>query len=108
MSELAGLGAHPQVFCKLSGLPAEAKGQWNDAQVIPFLDAAAEAFGPDRLMWGSDWPVSSIDTAASAGGAYLAGDRQRWFRTVAEWADARGLAAEKLFWSNALGFYGIR
>jgi L-fuconolactonase len=36
------------------------------------------------------------------------GSRQRWFRTVADWAALRDLDAEALFWSNALTFYGIR
>lgn len=104
---LGALARHPQVFCKLSGLPAEAGGQWTDAQVAPFLDATLEAFGPQRLMWGSDWPVSSID-AGHDGGAYAVGARQRWFRTVADWAGTKDLSLEDIFWSNALAFYGIR
>ncbi|MGF2949856.1 amidohydrolase family protein [Microbacterium alcoholitolerans] len=108
LGDLRELASSPQVFCKLSGLPAETGGHWADAQVVPFLDAALAAFGEGRLMWGSDWPVSSIDFRAPDGGAYLAGARQRWFRTVADWAVSRGLDAEKIFWSNALAFYGIR
>lgn len=108
LRDLDALAQHPQVFCKLSGLPAESGGVWTDAQMQPFLDAALDAFGPERLMWGSDWPVSSIDAGRLAGGAYVVGSRQRWFRTVADWAGLRGLDAEALFWSNALTFYGIR
>ena len=107
LTDLGELASHPQVFCKLSGLPAETGGVWTDAQIRPFLDAALDAFGPDRLMWGSDWPVSSVE-AGPDGGEYLVGARQRWFRTVADWAVDRGVDAEKLFWSNALTFYGIR
>jgi L-fuconolactonase len=105
--DLGMLAQHPQVFCKLSGLPAEAGGEWTDAQVVPFLDTVLTAFGPQRLMWGSDWPVSSID-AGHHGGAYVIGARQRWFRTVADWAATRDLPLEDVFWSNALAFYGIR
>lgn len=108
LGDVRELASSPQVFCKLSGLPAEAGGVWTDEQVAPFLDGVADAFGPDRLMWGSDWPVSSIDFNAADGGAYLVGARQRWFRTVADWAERRGLDAEQIFWSNALTFYGIR
>lgn len=107
LTDLRALAEHPQVRCKLSGLPAESGGTWTDAQVAPFLDAAAEAFGPDRLMWGSDWPVSSIDLSRGGAG-WLAGARRSWFRTVAGWADVRGLDADALFRSNALAFYGIR
>ncbi|MFD5214462.1 amidohydrolase family protein [Microbacterium sp. NPDC058345] len=108
LRDLSELARHPQVFCKLSGLPAESGGAWTAAQVEPFLDAAAEAFGEHRLMWGSDWPVSSVDVTASDGGEYLAGARDGWFRTVVEWAQKRGLDTEQVFWSNALAFYGIR
>lgn len=57
---LGELARHSQVFCKLAGLPAEAWGDWSPSQVEPFLDAATQAFGPERLMWGSDWPVSAV------------------------------------------------
>lgn len=105
LSAIGELAQHPQVSCKLSGLPAEAGGAWSEAQVIPFLDAALEAFGPERLLWGSDWPVSSIDAHADV---YQQGDRARWFRAVAGWAATRGVDADALFWSNALRAYGIR
>ncbi|CAL1516966.1 amidohydrolase family protein [Chitinophaga sp. MM2321] len=48
----------PNVYCKLSGLVTEADWQhWEPAHFTPFLDVVLEAFGPDRLMFGSDWPV---------------------------------------------------
>ena len=48
----------PNVCCKLSGLVTEANwASWTPAQLRPYLDAALEAFGPARLMIGSDWPV---------------------------------------------------
>jgi L-fuconolactonase len=48
----------PNVCCKLSGLVTEADWtSWTPAQLRPYLDAALEAFGPSRLMIGSDWPV---------------------------------------------------
>jgi len=127
LGDLRELASSPQVFCKLSGLPAETGATWTDAQVAPFLDAALDAFGPDRLLWGSDWPVSSVDTRAVCdgaggdvvggerpgaerlgGGAYVVGGRGGWFRTVSDWAQRREVDAEALFWSNALRFYGIR
>jgi len=100
--DIADLARHPQVFCKLSGLPAETGGEWTDAQVAPFFDAALEAFGPERLMWGSDWPVSAVS------GDFVPGSRQRWLQTVVDWAASRGVDADGLFWENALAFYGIR
>ena len=54
----ARLARHENVSCKLSGLVTEAEwAAWTDADLLPCLDAAAEAFGPERLMFGSDWPV---------------------------------------------------
>jgi len=102
LRDLVDLAQHPQAYCKVSGLPGENGGEWSDAQVEPFLDAVLEAFGPERLMWGSDWPVSSVADD------YVAGSRDRWFRTVSDWAASRGVPAERLFWHNALAFYGIR
>jgi len=52
------LAQFPNVFCKLSGLVTEADWRgWTAEQITPYLDVAFEAFGPDRLMIGSDWPV---------------------------------------------------
>lgn len=52
------LAAHPNVFCKLSGLVTEADWQiWTPEQMKPYLDLAFECFGAGRLMIGSDWPV---------------------------------------------------
>jgi L-fuconolactonase len=53
--ELAGF---PNVFCKLSGLVTEARWKdWKAEEITPYLDVAFDAFGSDRLMFGSDWPV---------------------------------------------------
>jgi L-fuconolactonase len=60
------LAEFPNLFCKLSGLVTEADWQhWQPEQIIPFLDVAFEAFGPDRLMIGSDWPVCLVATSYS-------------------------------------------
>lgn len=55
MTELA---SHPNIHCKLSGLATEADpDNWTEAQLLPYIDTALQAFGPDRLLYGSDWPV---------------------------------------------------
>ena len=102
LRNIRDLAAHPQVSVKLSGLPAEAGGQWDAAQVAPFLDAVAEEFGAERLLWGSDWPVSSV-----AGDDYRAGARGAWARAVADWAERRGVDLDAVFWANAARFYGL-
>ncbi|WP_058973254.1 amidohydrolase family protein [Type-D symbiont of Plautia stali] len=57
-AQIAELAAMPHVVCKLSGLVTEApSGQWKSAQLRPFIEEALARFGPQRLMFGSDWPV---------------------------------------------------
>jgi L-fuconolactonase len=53
--------AYPQVYCKLSGMITEADWMnWKPADLKPYVQAALELFGPERLMFGSDWPVSNL------------------------------------------------
>lgn len=49
------------VTCKLSGMATEAKwAEWTSDQLRPYMEVALDAFGPDRLMFGSDWPVARL------------------------------------------------
>lgn len=60
-SQLRELAAHPNVSCKLSGLVTEANwSEWTVDDLRPYVDVVLDAFGPERLMWGSDWPVSLL------------------------------------------------
>jgi L-fuconolactonase len=57
-TDLRELARRPNVFCKISGLVTEADWiAWRPEHLRPYLDVAFEAFGPDRVMFGSDWPV---------------------------------------------------
>lgn len=59
--QLRQLAAHPSVTCKLSGLVTEADwGRWQVADLQPYADVVLEAFGPQRVMAGSDWPVCEL------------------------------------------------
>ncbi|MGW0810152.1 amidohydrolase family protein [Nonomuraea sp. NPDC002799] len=52
------LAAHPNVYCKLSGMVTEADwAAWRVADLRPYAETVLEAFGPERVMFGSDWPV---------------------------------------------------
>ena len=56
--DIAALARHTNVTAKLSGLVTEAAWRgWKRADFLPYLEVAVEAFGPGRLMFGSDWPV---------------------------------------------------
>ena len=55
------LASYPNVWCKLSGLVTEAHWQrWQPEDIRPYLNIAVEAFGTERLMMGSDWPVCLV------------------------------------------------
>uniref|UniRef100_A0AAU1M3R0 Amidohydrolase family protein n=1 Tax=Streptomyces sp. NBC_00148 TaxID=2903626 RepID=A0AAU1M3R0_9ACTN len=58
---LRALAALPNTVCKLSGLVTEADPRtWTVEDLRPYADTVVEAFGPDRLMFGSDWPVCRL------------------------------------------------
>jgi len=92
------LGRRPNVYCKISGMVTEADHQaWAVEQLEPYLQTALEAFGPGRLMIGSDWPV-----------CLLACDYRRWIGIVGDFA-ARLSAAERkrLLSETAIEAYGL-
>jgi L-fuconolactonase len=60
-SRIAELAGEPNVSAKLSGLVTEARwDDWDAARIAPYAKHALEVFGPDRLMYGSDWPVCTL------------------------------------------------
>jgi L-fuconolactonase len=92
------LAKHPNVWCKISGMVTEAKwGQWEQADFRPYLEAVFDAFGEDRLMFGSDWPVCLL--SASYGDVF--GIVQRYLESFTE------RTREKVFGANAVAFYGL-
>ncbi len=93
--QIAQLASHPNVVCKLSGLVTEAGADWQLADLRPAVDHVRACFGPQRLLWGSDWPV--VD---------LAGGYARWL-AAAETLLADLSFAEKVnvFGGNAARVY---
>src|SRR5439155_4048841 len=76
---LRGLARHTNVFAKLSGLVTEANWSgWTPDEIRPYLDVAFDAFGWQRLMIGSDWPVCLV-----------AGTYSRTMRVILEYVAAR-------------------
>lgn len=95
MGEMA---KQPNVWCKLSGLVTEADWRnWKPEQFYSYLDVVFEHFGPDRLLFGSDWPV-----------CYLAADyTQVKFlidNYIAPWGNE---VRQKVFGANAIDFYRL-
>ncbi len=98
LRDLGELAALPNVCCKVSGLATEADWQaWDAADLRRYFDAAADAFGPDRLMFGSDWPV-----------ALCAIRYERWRDLVSGWT-AGWSPAERaaVFGGTAARVYGL-
>jgi L-fuconolactonase len=92
------LADHPNVYCKLSGLITETKNfDWKREDFQPFLDVVVEAFGVDRLMFGSDWPV-----------CLAAGNYKQVVEIISSYFKDDPSALEKVFGKTAAKFYNIQ
>jgi len=90
---------HGNVYCKLSGLVTEADWHgWREEQFTPYLDVAFDAFGPDRLMIGSDWPVCTASR-----------DYSSVMNIVIHYMESRypRQVQDQVLGGNAAQFYGI-
>ena len=96
--DIEALARHANVCCKLSGLVTEAAWrQWQPADFTPYLDVALAAFGPSRLMFGSDWPV-----------CLLSGDYWEVAGIVREFCGTLSAAEQAAIWGGtATRFYGL-
>lgn len=97
-THLRELARRPNVACKLSGLVTEADPhRWTPTQLTPYLETAVAAFGPKRLLAGSDWPV------------LLAGcDYPRWFHLLrAFFAPYTANEQAAIFGGNATNLYNL-
>jgi L-fuconolactonase len=98
-SGIRTLAKFENVMCKVSGLVTEAdwKG-WKPGDITPYLDVAFEAFGPDRLMIGSDWPVCTV-----------AGSYAQVMELVSEYVERFSAGVrEAVFGENADRFWGLQ
>lgn len=95
MKEIA---QNPQVSCKLSGLFTEAAWKtWSASEFYPYLDVVFEAFGTDRLLYGSDWPVILVS------GIYV-----QWKSLLEKYMENYTPEdREKVFGLNAVAFYSL-
>jgi L-fuconolactonase len=95
MKEMA---KHPNVCCKLSGLFTETTWkEWSASDFYPYLDTVFEAFGTDRLLFGSDWPVILLS------GIYV-----QWKSLLEKYMENYSEEdREKVFGLNAVEFYKL-
>jgi L-fucono-1,5-lactonase len=95
--QMRAVAADPRVHCKISGLVTEAAADWRPGDLTRYLDLLLEAFGPARLMWGSDWPV--VD---------LAGGYERWRTAALDYFDRLGEEERTaILGGTATVFYGL-
>ena len=97
--ELRRLAECPNVFCKVSGLVTEADWQaWKPSDLRAYLEVALKAFGAERLMAGSDWPVCLVATSY-----------KRWWSTLFDWSsEAMDRPSQaKFLGQNAREFYRL-
>jgi len=60
-TQMYEMAKRENVFCKLSGITTEANwSEWKKEELIPYMEVALNAFGPSRMMFGSDWPVARL------------------------------------------------
>lgn len=93
------LARRENVLCKFSGLVTEVRDpEWSTDLLRPYWDVALAAFGPQRLMFGSDWPVCLLRSSYST-----------WIETVEALASGFSEAEKRLFWGgNATSAYRLQ
>lgn len=96
---MQNIATKPNVYCKLSGLVTEADWKkWKKEDFRPYLDVVFGAFGPKRLMFGSDWPV-----------CLLAASYQQVVEIVEDYVhDFAADVRDRVFGGNAVEFYQLK
>jgi L-fuconolactonase len=94
---MSRLADETSACCKFSGLVTEASENWTVEDLRPFANHVISAFGADRVMWGSDWPVER-----------LRGEYADWRAAALELtADLSADDKSRIFGGTAAEFYGI-
>ena len=96
--QIRELATSQNVFCKISGMVTEANpANWKPGDFEPYLDVVFDAFGEDRLMFGSDWPV-----------CLLAGSYEKVFALLDGYTGRlNAVARGKIYGGNAVRFYRL-
>lgn len=97
-NDIRAAAQYPNVYCKVSGMVTEADWNlWKQDDFEPYLDVVFNAFGAERVLYGSDWPV-----------CLLAGGYSRMIEIVQKYTACLSVADQELFWgSNAQKFYNL-
>ena len=91
------LATDTQACCKISGLVTEADSDWRDSALKPYTEHVLSAFGAERVMWGSDWPVCRLRCSYAD-----------WHTQAQRLTEHLGPAAQQaIFSTTASNFYQI-
>ncbi|WP_448579826.1 amidohydrolase family protein [Thermaurantiacus sp.] len=97
-ADIATLAARPNISAKLSGLVTEAGPGWTVETLRPVVETLLAAFGPSRLLWGSDWPV-----------LLLAASHEAWWEaSLRLLASLDAAEREAILGGNAARVYGLK
>jgi L-fuconolactonase len=96
--DMQAIAAYKNVCCKISGMITEADWkQWKEADLKPYLDVVVHAFGPKRILFGSDWPVCLV-----------AGSYEKMLSVVKNYFSSFTAHEQALFFGgNAMRFYKL-
>jgi L-fuconolactonase len=96
--DIQALAKHQNVYCKISGMLTEANwNSWKTEDFTAYLDVVFNAFGINRVMFGSDWPV-----------CLLAGGYKGTMQVMKSYCEKLSVTEQALFWGdNAVRFYGL-
>ncbi len=97
-TDIQAAAKHHNLHCKISGMVTEADWQsWQSSDFIPYLDVVVDAFGTNRIMYGSDWPVCLV-----------AGGYEKMKSIVTDYFSGFSANEQHLFFGlNAMNFYNI-
>ena len=96
-ADIRAIAACPNTVCKISGIVARARPGWTPADLAPTVNHCLDAFGPDRVVFGGDWPVCLLGAPFGA-----------WAAAVREIIAGRPEADQrKLLHDNAVALYGL-
>jgi L-fuconolactonase len=97
-SDIEKIASYPNVYCKISGMVTEADWSgWKQSDFVPYMDVVVNAFGTNRIMFGSDWPVCQVAATYKE----VAGIVKEYFSSFSQ------AEQDRFFGGNATSFYHL-
>jgi L-fuconolactonase len=96
--EIKAIAQYPNLYCKISGMATEAHWDtWTMDTLKPYIDTVVEAFGTERIMFGSDWPVCLV-----------ASSYEKWLKGLQNYFNTFSISEQEAFFANnAINFYKL-